>query len=125
RGPVKCRVCDRSLTDAVERKLRRCETCPSTMDEALYERLRSWRASKAKEQGAPAYVVFTDATLMAIAEEVPGSTRELAMISGVGAMKLDKYGSDVLLLCAGEDPELVAESDAEPDGDPVRNSPEK
>ncbi|GAA2819865.1 ATP-dependent DNA helicase UvrD2 [Kitasatospora paracochleata] len=125
RGPVKCRVCDRSLTDAVERKLRRCETCPSTMDEALYERLRSWRASKAREQGAPAYVVFTDATLMAIAEEVPGSTRELAMISGVGAMKLDKYGSDVLLLCAGEDPELVAESDAEPDGDPVRNSPEK
>jgi len=121
RGPVTCRVCGRTLIEAVERKLRRCEDCPSTMDEALYERLRDWRARKAKEQGAPAYVVFTDATLMAIAEDVPGSTGELAMISGVGAMKLDKYGADVLLLCAGEVPELVEE----PDGEPVQNSPEK
>ncbi|GAA5009667.1 hypothetical protein GCM10025734_52980 [Kitasatospora paranensis] len=87
----------------MERKLRRCEGCPSSMDEALYERLREWRARQAKQQGAPAYVVFTDATLMAIAEDVPGSTRELALISGVGAMKLDKYGAAVLSLCAGEE----------------------
>lgn len=105
RGPVKCRVCDRALTEAVERKLRRCETCPSTMDEALYERLREWRAGQARKQGAPAYVVFTDATLMAIAEDVPGTRQELAVISGVGAMKLDKYGAAVLSLCAGEEPE--------------------
>ncbi|MGW6917225.1 ATP-dependent DNA helicase UvrD2 [Kitasatospora sp. NPDC054939] len=105
RGPVKCRVCDRVLTEAVERKLRRCESCPSTMDEGLYERLRAWRARQAKEQGAPAYVVFTDATLMAIAEDVPASRQELAGISGVGAMKLDKYGAAVLSLCAGEEPD--------------------
>ncbi|MFI9318853.1 ATP-dependent DNA helicase UvrD2 [Kitasatospora aureofaciens] len=105
RGPVKCRVCDKPLTDAVERKLRRCEDCPSTMDEALYERLREWRARQAKKQGAPAYVVFTDATLMAIAEDVPAGRQELALISGVGAMKLDKYGAAVLSLCAGEEPE--------------------
>ncbi|GAA1262127.1 ATP-dependent DNA helicase UvrD2 [Kitasatospora nipponensis] len=105
RGPVKCRVCDRTLTEAVERKLRRCEGCPSSMDEGLYERLREWRARQAKKQGAPAYVVFTDATLMAIAEDVPASTGELSLISGVGAMKLDKYGAAVLSLCAGEEPE--------------------
>ncbi len=105
RGPVKCRVCDKALTEAVERKLRRCESCPSTMDEALYERLREWRARQAKKQGAPAYVVFTDATLMAIAEDVPADRRDLAAISGVGAMKLDKYGAAVLSLCAGEEPE--------------------
>ncbi|GAB7181095.1 ATP-dependent DNA helicase UvrD2 [Kitasatospora sp. Ki12] len=105
RGPVKCRVCDKALTDAVERKLRRCEGCPSTMDEGLYERLREWRAGQARKQGAPAYVVFTDATLMAIAEDVPASRGELASISGVGAMKLDKYGAAVLSLCAGEEPE--------------------
>ncbi|MQS13915.1 ATP-dependent DNA helicase UvrD2 [Streptomyces kaniharaensis] len=110
RGPVTCRVCERVLTDAVERKLRRCESCPSTMDEALYERLREWRARQARKQGAPAYVVFTDATLMAIAEDVPANRRELAVISGVGAMKLDKYGAAVLSLCAGEEPE------EEPDG---------
>ncbi|WP_425268806.1 ATP-dependent DNA helicase UvrD2 [Kitasatospora cheerisanensis] len=133
RGPVKCRVCDRTLTDAVERKLRRCEGCPSTMDEALYERLREWRSANAKEQGVPAYVVFTDATLTAIAEDVPGSLAELSRISGVGAMKLDKYGSDVLLLCAGESPELVGETDGEPvqdspgdeAGNQAENSPEK
>jgi DNA helicase II / ATP-dependent DNA helicase PcrA len=112
RGPVKCRVCDRTLTDAVERKLRRCESCPSNMDEALYERLREWRSVQAKKQGAPAYVVFTDATLMAIAEDVPANDRELAVISGVGAMKLDKYGAAVLSLCAGEEP--VDESTDEP-----------
>ncbi|MFG2906159.1 ATP-dependent DNA helicase UvrD2 [Kitasatospora sp. NPDC048286] len=105
RGPVKCRVCDKVLTEAVERKLRRCESCPSTMDEGLYERLREWRARQAKKQGAPAYVVFTDATLMAIAEDVPAGRGELAAISGVGAMKLDKYGAAVLSLCAGEEPE--------------------
>ncbi|GAA3033219.1 ATP-dependent DNA helicase UvrD2 [Kitasatospora albolonga] len=113
RGPVKCRVCDRTLTEAVERKLRRCESCPSDMDEALYERLREWRSVQAKKQGAPAYVVFTDATLMAIAEAVPSSERELALISGVGAMKLDKYGADVLLLCAGEEPTDESEATVE------------
>lgn len=117
RGPVKCRVCDRVLTEAVERKLRRCEDCPSTMDEGLYERLREWRARQAKKQGAPAYVVFTDATLMAIAEDVPAGRQELALISGVGAMKLDKYGAAVLSLCAGEEPE--EEPEAVEDGEPA------
>lgn len=116
RGPVRCRVCERVLTEAVERKLRRCESCPSTMDEALYERLREWRAGQAKKQGAPAYVVFTDATLMAIAEDVPATTQELAVISGVGAMKLDKYGAAVLSLCAGE--ELTEDPVDVEDGDP-------
>nr|BFD93163.1 ATP-dependent DNA helicase UvrD2 [Kitasatospora sp. Xyl93] len=117
RGPVKCRVCDKVLTEAVERKLRRCESCPSTMDEGLYERLREWRARQAKKQGAPAYVVFTDATLMAIAEDVPAGRGELAAISGVGAMKLDKYGAAVLSLCAGEEPE--EDPDDVEDGGPV------
>jgi DNA helicase-2/ATP-dependent DNA helicase PcrA len=113
RGPVKCRVCGRTLTEAVERKLRRCEDCPSTMDEGLYERLREWRSHRAKEQAVPAYVIFTDATLMAIAEDAPSNVAELSRISGVGALKLDKYGTDVLSLCAGEDPEV--ERAAEPD----------
>ena len=118
RGPVKCRVCGRTLTDAVERKLRRCEDCPSSMDEGLYERLREWRARQAKKQGAPAYVVFTDATLMAIAEDVPADARALALISGVGAMKLDKYGAAVLSLCAGEEPEEEPAAVADDPDDP-------
>jgi DNA helicase-2/ATP-dependent DNA helicase PcrA len=104
RGPVLCRVCGKTLTDAGEMKLMRCEDCPSDMDEALYERLREWRAGQAKELGQPAYCVFTDKTLMAIAEAVPGDESELAGISGVGGRKLDRFGADVLAICAGEEP---------------------
>ncbi|WP_327244461.1 ATP-dependent DNA helicase UvrD2 [Streptomyces sp. NBC_01320] len=103
RGLALCRVCGKTLTDAGEMKLMRCEDCPSDMDEALYERLRDWRADRAKEIGQPAYCVFTDKTLMAIAEAVPGSEGELAGISGVGVRKMDRFGEAVLAICAGED----------------------
>ncbi|CAL9456539.1 ATP-dependent DNA helicase UvrD2 [Streptomyces sp. enrichment culture] len=103
RGPARCRVCGRTLTDAGEMKLMRCEDCPSDMDEGVYERLRNWRAVQAGLSGQPAFCVFTDKTLMAIAESVPEDERELARIPGVGARKLTRYGADVLAICAGQD----------------------
>ncbi|MFG2717552.1 ATP-dependent DNA helicase UvrD2 [Streptomyces sp. NPDC048416] len=109
RGPVLCRVCGKTLTEAGEMKLMRCEDCPSDMDEALYERLRDWRSHQARHLGMPPYVVFTDKTLMAIAEAVPSNGHELAVISGVGARKLDRFGTDVLAICAGEEPGGVEE----------------
>ncbi|MBL1117457.1 ATP-dependent DNA helicase UvrD2 [Streptomyces sp. 110] len=131
RGPVHCRVCGRALTDAGEMKLMRCEGCPSELDEALYERLRDWRAEQAGLLGQPTYCVFTDKTLLAIAEAVPGTEPELARISGVGRRKLDRFGADVLALCAGR--ELPSALDDEGDGDaggshsgdPWQNSTEK
>lgn len=105
RGPVRCRVCGATLTDAGEMKLMRCEDCPSDMDEALYERLREWRSEQAKQLGQPPYCVFTDKTLMAIAEAVPATDGELARISGVGVRKLDRFGADVLAICAGQVPD--------------------
>ena len=56
RTPARCRVCGRTLTDAGEMKLMRCEDCPSDMDEGLYERLREWRAVQARRAG-PARVL--------------------------------------------------------------------
>ncbi|MER5729781.1 ATP-dependent DNA helicase UvrD2 [Streptomyces sp. NPDC002138] len=112
RGPALCRVCGKTLTEAGEIKLMRCEDCPSDMDEGLYERLRDWRAGQAKELGQPAYCVFTDKTLMAIAEAAPTEEGELSMISGVGGRKLDRFGADVLAICAGEEPESGAGDDA-------------
>ncbi|MFD9791815.1 ATP-dependent DNA helicase UvrD2 [Streptomyces sp. NPDC059070] len=103
RGPVLCRVCGKTLTEAGEMKLMRCEDCPSDMDEGLYERLRDWRAGQARQLGQPPYCVFTDKTLMAIAEAVPSTGGELAVISGVGARKLDRFGTDVLAICAGQE----------------------
>jgi ATP-dependent DNA helicase RecQ len=68
--------------------------------EAVFERLRAWRGATAKEQSVPAYVVFHDATLRAIAVAPPSSLPELAGISGVGESKLAKYGASILELLA-------------------------
>ncbi|MDF9870248.1 ATP-dependent DNA helicase UvrD2 [Streptomyces sp. NPDC047804] len=114
RGPVRCRVCGRTLTEAGEMKLMRCEDCPSDMDEALYERLREWRADRAKEISQPAYCVFTDKTLMAIAEAAPDCEGELVVIAGVGNRKLTRFGADVLAICAGR---AVGHEQAEGDGE--------
>ncbi|MFI2375974.1 ATP-dependent DNA helicase UvrD2 [Streptomyces sp. NPDC018964] len=103
RSPARCRVCGRTLTDAGEMKLMRCEDCPTDMDEGLYERLREWRADQAGRSGQPAFCVFTDKTLMAIAETVPDDAHALARIPGVGMRKLSRYGTDVLAICAGRD----------------------
>jgi DNA helicase-2/ATP-dependent DNA helicase PcrA len=102
RVPARCRVCGRTLTDPGEMKLMRCDDCPSDMNEGLYERLREWRADQARSSGQPAFCVFTDRTLMAIAELAPDDERELARIPGVGMRKLTRYGADVLAICAGQ-----------------------
>ncbi|MFG1616649.1 DNA helicase RecQ [Nonomuraea wenchangensis] len=62
----------------------------------LFERLRAWRATVAKEQGVPAYVIFHDATLREIATRRPATTAELSTVNGVGENKLAKYGDQVL-----------------------------
>ncbi|MFY1678684.1 MULTISPECIES: ATP-dependent DNA helicase UvrD2 [unclassified Streptomyces] len=101
RVPARCRVCGRLLGDPGEMKLMRCEECPSDMDEGVYTRLREWRETQARTSGQPAFCVFTDRTLMAIAESVPEDDRQLAGIPGVGVRKLRRYGPDVLAICAG------------------------
>jgi DNA helicase-2/ATP-dependent DNA helicase PcrA len=78
----------------------------------VFERLRDWRRAVAREAGVPAYVVFTDATLTAIAEREPASTAQLATISGVGKRKLDLYGEQVLAILRGSEVENVLQSPA-------------
>jgi DNA helicase-2/ATP-dependent DNA helicase PcrA len=104
KGPQPCRICARPLTAAIERKLGRCEDCPAELNEELLLALQEWRAGTAGDQKIPTYVVFTDATLQAIAERTPESLEELATIPGVGKVKLDRYAEAVLSLCKGERP---------------------
>ena len=66
------------------------------VDDALFERLRSWRASTAKSAGVPPYVIFHDATLSAIAAAQPTTLDALGGISGIGAKKLERYGEEIL-----------------------------
>ena len=69
-------------------------------DRDLFEALRAWRAGVAREIGKPAYVVFTDATLRALAEHRPGSMAALDGITGIGATKREAYGEAVLEVVA-------------------------
>jgi ATP-dependent DNA helicase RecQ len=69
-------------------------------DRGLFEQLRTWRAETAKGAGVPAYVVFPDATLAAIAAARPATLDQLFAISGVGAKKLESYGDAVLAVVA-------------------------
>jgi DNA helicase-2/ATP-dependent DNA helicase PcrA len=111
-----CRVCGATLTAPSDRKLGRCGTCPSTMDNDLYERLLRWRAAVARAQSVPAYVVFTDATLIALAERQPRRSTELVGIAGIGPHKLARYGDAVLALVGGAQPgDLVAGAGDQPE----------
>ncbi len=64
----------------------------SEIDEPLWQALRAARMAIAKEQGVPPYVIFHDATLLEILRSKPQTKSEMANVSGVGAIKLERYG---------------------------------
>jgi len=65
-------------------------------EQPLWEALRGLRTRLAREQGVPPYVVFHDATLLAMLRAMPADEDELAQVSGVGEAKLKRYGQDFL-----------------------------
>jgi DNA helicase-2/ATP-dependent DNA helicase PcrA len=95
-----CRSCGKPLTGGAERKLGRHADCPSTYDEQTLVLLKEWRRQEAADQSLPAYCVFTDATLVALAEAAPSSKTQLAKVPGVGPAKIGKYGEAVLAIIA-------------------------
>lgn len=101
-GPARCRVCGTALVTGLERTLGRCEGCPADLDKGMYEALVSWRLEESKRRSVPAYVIFTDATLQAIAEQRPTSAVDLLRVSGVGARKLDMYGDTLIAMLTGQ-----------------------
>ena len=68
--------------------------------QARYTALRDWRAQAARARNLPAYVIFHDATLAAIAARAPQTLNALRDISGIGERKLQAYGEEVLQVCA-------------------------
>ncbi|MEO9323468.1 ATP-dependent DNA helicase UvrD2 [Nocardioides sp. C4-1] len=98
RGVQTCVECGKPLAGAKGK--RRCAECPAPYDEALFERLRTWRAETAAAIDKPAFVVFSNATLEEIATARPTSTRSLLAVSGIGPDKVTKYGDDLLAILA-------------------------
>ena len=94
------RVADRSERRAARKATRaareRASLDIAPHETALWDALRDARARLAKEQGVPAYVIFHDATLLAMLRERPRSLDGLAAISGVGERKLARYGEAFL-----------------------------
>ncbi len=93
-----CRVCGRPLNTGAEHKLSRHLDCPASYNEQTYAELIFWRAGEAKQRSLPAFCIFTDATMMAIAETKPADVDGLLAIPGVGRAKLEQYGEAVLAI---------------------------
>ena len=74
------------------------ESCAGDVNEELLLALKSWRLEMAREQKMPPYIIFSDNTLVAIAEMLPEDEAALIAIPGIGARKLEQYGPDVLEL---------------------------
>ncbi len=70
---------------------------------AGFEPLRAWRRSRAQEGGVPAFHIFSNRVLEAIASSRPGSLAELAEVSGVGPQKLERYGEEVLAVLSADE----------------------
>lgn len=99
-GPRKaatCPVCGGPISKA-EAARGACAKCPVHYDEALFDRLKEWRRERAQSDEVPPYVVFSNATLQAIAEVKPLDEKALLGVAGVGASKLESYAADVLEL---------------------------
>ncbi|MEV0245457.1 ATP-dependent DNA helicase UvrD2 [Nocardia sp. NPDC050712] len=95
-----CRVCAKPLIGTYATMLGRCRRCPAEMDALLLEALREWRAEKAEALRVREFVIFTDTTLTAIAEQLPADDRALEAIPGIGGKKITEYGADVLAIVA-------------------------
>jgi ATP-dependent DNA helicase RecQ len=66
------------------------------IEDELFEELRKWRREKANEMNVPAYVIFSDATLKAIAEDKPIVAEDLSMIAGIGDIKKERFGEEII-----------------------------
>ena len=112
RGEVSVMLRDQIIGDTSDRRKTNAKRGSKTSVKGLAEatlnagalerlaRLKAWRAEVAREHNLPAFVIFHDATLRAIAERAPQDMTDLEGISGIGQKKLAAYGGEVLRVCA-------------------------
>ncbi len=113
------------VSEEVSGKSRARQTRPAAAEEvalselglALFNELKQWRSEQAKSAGVPAFLVFGDAVLRAIAAERPTSVAALGAVRGVGPDKLDRYAAEVLSRCRGDATDPYSDGDG---SSPVR-----
>lgn len=95
---ARCLRCGGPLSGGAEAKVGRHLDCEPGYDPHTWELLSEWRRQEAESARLPAFVIFTDATLMAIAERRPDDLAGLLRVPGVGRVKAERYGEAVLAL---------------------------
>ena len=100
RRSARCGRCGAVLSTPAERSAGRCARCPETADPELVATLKAWRKVRSGAASVPAFVVFSDATLVAIADRRPTDAAELLAVPGIGRAKLEAYGDDVMRIIA-------------------------
>jgi ATP-dependent DNA helicase RecQ len=92
----------RDSIKSVSRRRTAVKAFVSEEDAPLLSALKAKRRAFAEAAKVPAYIIFTDRTLIEMAEKRPSNLDEMARISGIGAKKLERYGSDFLEVIVGE-----------------------
>ncbi|MDN6706537.1 ATP-dependent DNA helicase UvrD2 [Corynebacterium glyciniphilum] len=91
-----CDTCGARLTTPEQRILGLCDAHAGDIDQVLVTELRGWRSAAAKSRDVPAYVVMSDATLRAVCHRAPTTVQELVQVPGIGPMKVEQFGEDIL-----------------------------
>ena len=98
--PRSPRVAAHAVTELPGAPLRAIPVRAGSDEDPLMAALRAWRATRARDDAVPAYVVAHDSTLAAIAEARPLSAAALRRVKGIGPAKVDAYGDDILAIVA-------------------------
>jgi DNA helicase-2/ATP-dependent DNA helicase PcrA len=93
---------ERARAARAARATRRRPQAVGESDKPLFEALRAWRKSRAAGADVPAFVIFNDATLQQVAHRRPTTRTELMEISGIGAVKVERFGDELLRLVADD-----------------------
>ncbi len=104
RAPSSERAAGRARRTRDTRERSAAPPAAAGLDSAAQQRfaaLKAWRGEVAREHNLPAYVIFHDATLAAIAARAPTALDDLREVNGIGATKLERYGAEVLRVSLG------------------------
>lgn len=93
-----CVMCGERLSTPEFKILGRCGQHAPELDQTAVTELRSWRTDLSRQKNVPAYVVMTDAVLKAIVAAMPTTPEELIRIPGMGPVKVEEFGEDILAI---------------------------
>ena len=112
---------DSSTTKPKKQKAREIENYANIPHPELYNLLRLWRYEKASEQGVPAYLIFSQKSLVELVTYLPVNADELRLINGLGKRKIEQYGKDIAELIR----DYCEENEIDKGEIPLKENPKK